>query len=125
MKIEEVSDDLMIIHTDRLHISLRKTYIEIIGTLGEIVRCDKTFYSKKFVCLKTMNKEININQKDLPRSKRYGLNQIETATGKFIIIVFPGIFKYDRMIVTPTRVCVEHSRDERVSRTDESIIILF
>lgn len=120
-----IGDEVVLRIENDVVVRLVKNFVEARGFERKVFPSDKTHYSKKTICLKTSNDALDISKQEVSLSKRFVFNMINTGVGSFFVLIFPGDYKYDRLIANERYLCIEHSREEKITVSGETIIILF
>lgn len=123
--VKSVNDEVILALGGKSYIKLSSSAVEVFGLDANVVSSGRTFYSKRTTCIGLTNGARFSKDIKLTLGKRFHHQLVSTNVGDFLVIIFPGEFRYDRLIASQKYICVEHSREERVSWNEGSIIILF
>jgi hypothetical protein len=125
MKIWITGDVLAMRSGSDIFVRLGRSFVEARGFENKVFSNNRTHYSKRTVCLRASNDVLDFGELEVSLSKRFVFDTINTGIGIFFVLIFPGEYRYDRIITNERYLCIEHSKEERVTVSGESIIILF
>jgi len=125
MRLERSGDELQLQFSKGFCVTFGRNYVKASLPAKRVVISDRTKYSKRMVCIRADLDGRELSEFRPPKEKRLAVLELDTSSGKLVVILFPGAFRYDRAIISERYLCVEHSREEKVLSVGDSITILF
>lgn len=132
VRVTYSDEDLLLTDERGLLVRFRPSVLEVAGARDVLSFERRTHYSKHMTCLPLGHRRLDVRSvyERLRRLRtRLHVAYYETSVGAFLVVVFPGAFRYDRAIVKDDMLCVEHSRNARIepggSGGSQTVSILF